>query len=94
MPLVQAPGVLHGNPHAVHFFKHRPQRLYGTAEYRGVGDVEAVTLRGEQLAGGLGFALTFGGQADIGPAGKAVFLIPDGFAMAHEDDFVHEGVPE
>ena len=45
----------------------------------------------QQLSGGLGFGQALFGQTDIGPAGEAVFLVPDGFAVAKEDEFlVHE----
>jgi hypothetical protein len=33
--------------------------------------------------------LTFIGQVNISPASEAIFAIPGGFTMAHEDNLVH-----
>jgi hypothetical protein len=81
--------MLHRNPQLVHFLEHDVERLVGALQHRREGDVEAIAFLLQQLAGGDGLGLAFIGEADIGPAGEAVFLVPGRFAVAKEDDFVH-----
>jgi hypothetical protein len=45
------------------------------------------------LAGRHGLGVALFGKADVGPAGKAVFLVPDGFAVAKQNDLVHDESP-
>jgi hypothetical protein len=44
----------------------------------------------QQLAGLLRLGAALVGEIDIGPAGEAVFLVPGGFAVAQQNDFVHD----
>jgi hypothetical protein len=38
----------------------------------------------------VGFGHTLFGEVDVGPAGEAVLFVPRAFAVAQEDDFVHD----
>src|SRR5207245_2053239 len=67
----------------------RIECLVSALEHGSVGNIEAVAFLAEQLASRDGFCLAVFGQIHIGPAGKAVFLIPRGFTMAHQYDLVH-----
>ena len=87
--LVQAVVLDHGQPGAVHFVQRVPQGVDGALEHAGVAQVEIPAFGLEQLAGRHGLRHTGGSQVDIGPAGKAVFEVPGGFAVANEDEFVH-----
>ena len=51
---------------------------------------ESESFAGQQLAGGNCFADTCSVVRFIGPAGEAVFLVPGRFAVAQEDDLVHD----
>mmetsp|Transcript_62039 Transcript_62039/g.146951 ORF Transcript_62039/g.146951 Transcript_62039/m.146951 type:complete len:261 (+) Transcript_62039:2422-3204(+) len=86
---VQAPGVAHRQPGAVHLVQAVPQRPDRALEHRGVGDVEVVAGFLQQPAGLLGLLDAGGRQVDVGPAGEAVFQVPGRFAVADQDELVH-----
>ena len=61
----------------------------GTPQHGGVGEVEPESGLFQESAGFAGLSLAFVSQIDIGPAGKTIFAVPNGLAVAHEDNFVH-----
>ncbi|OIQ69179.1 hypothetical protein GALL_492240 [mine drainage metagenome] len=89
MALVEAPAVDHGQPGTVHFVKDVPQGARGAFEYAGVCHVKLVAFLFQQATSIFCLLQTERGQVDIGPAGKAVFKIPGGLAVADKDKFVH-----
>ena len=88
--LVEAPALDHRQPDAVHLVEAVVQGVDGTLEHRGVGDVELVALGLEQLTCRHGLRHAGGRQIDVNPAGEAVFEVPGGFAVANQDEFVHD----
>ncbi|MCY1249072.1 hypothetical protein D9M72_625740 [compost metagenome] len=66
-----------------------PQRADSALEHRGIGHVKAQAGILEQLAGLARLVGAGLGQVDVDPAGKAVFKVPRGFAVADEDELVH-----
>ena len=88
--LVQAPAVGHGHPVALHFFQRQPQGANGAAQNTGKSHVKFVAFCFEQAASFAGLGFARGGQIHIGPAGKTVFQIPGGLAVANQDKFVHD----
>ena len=86
---VEPPRVLYRNPHPVHFLEYGPQGLDRAAQHRGIGDVEGKAFLFQQLPRGDRLGQAFFGEADIGPAGEAVFLVPGRFAVAKQNDLVH-----
>ena len=90
MPLVEPPTIDHWQPGAVHGVKRVPQRVRSALEHAGVGNVKIVARFQQQLARVFGLCNTGVGQRHIGPAGKAVFQIPGGFAVADKYEFVHK----
>ena len=81
--------MLDRQPHQVHFVERQPQRADRALQHRSVGQVEAESGFAQQLAGLARFRFALGGQVDVGPAGEAVVEVPGGFAVAHENNFVH-----
>ena len=79
----------HGQPGAIHLVQAVPQRAGGALEHAGVGHIELVALGLEQAPGVLGLLHAGGRQVHVGPAGKAVFKVPGGFAVANQYEFVH-----
>ncbi len=61
----------------------------GTPQHGGVGEVEPESGLFQEPASLTRLRLTLFGQVDIGPAGKTIFAVPSGLAVAHEDHFVH-----
>jgi hypothetical protein len=93
MALIQPPGVMHRDPHPVHFLQHDPQGFDGTPEHGGECHVEGEAFLFQEAASGLHFLQAFFVQVDVRPAGEAVLLIPDRLTVAQQDDFGHGGVP-
>src|SRR6266478_1946666 len=89
MALVEAPGIVHRNPHTVHFLEHDPERLDGALEHGGECYVKGKALLLQKTARGPRFGHALLGQADIGPSAEAVFEIPDGFTVTQQDELVH-----
>ena len=48
----------------------------------------------QQHRGALRFLEARDGQADVGPSGEAVFPVPEGFAVAQQDDLVHGSISD
>ena len=90
--LVQPPRLVLGNPHQVHCFEHDPQRLDRTAQHGGEGDVERVSVGGEDPGGLSGFFHALLGQSDIGPASETILAIPETLAVAEEHEFMHDSL--
>src|SRR5580704_18042911 len=89
--LVEPPGALHRNPHAVHLVEHDPQRADSALQNRGEGEVDRELLP-QQLARGLhSFAAAAGLQVDVGPAGEQVVDVPGALAVAYQDQFALHG---
>ena len=93
MALVELPGLGNRDPHQVQFVQRHPQRADRALEDRGVGQVEDIPFGLEGLAGALGLFAAALGEIDIGPAGKAVLLVPRTLAVAQKHQFVHEKTP-
>ena len=87
--LVEAPGMHHRQPGAVHLVEHVPQRARGALEDAGVAEVEVVAFGLEQPPGQHRLLQAQRRQVDVGPAGEAVFEVPGRFAVADQDEFVH-----
>jgi hypothetical protein len=88
--LVQAPFVAGRDPHQIHFVLHVPQRADRALEHRGVGQVEREAGFTQQFAALAGLGDACVGQVDVDPAGEAVLQIPRRFAVADEDELVHD----
>jgi hypothetical protein len=89
VPLVQPPAVDDRQPHLVEPVERDPERANRALQHRRVGEVEGVATVLEQLAGGAGFFAAAFGQIDVGPAGEAVFLVPDALAVAEQYECRH-----
>ena len=66
-----------------------PQRAGGAFQDAGVGHIKRITFSLEEATGTIGLFHACETQVDIGPAGESVFHVPDRFASANEDKFVH-----
>ena len=86
---VQSPRMAHRDPHQVHRLQREPQRLDGALQHRGVGAIEGEACLLEHLAGPLCFLDATLREVNVGPAGEAVFHVPDRFTVAQQNDFVH-----
>src|SRR5207302_4603766 len=87
--LVEAPAVLHRNPHLVELVERDPESLDGPLEQRGVGDLETEARLLEQLPRLVRLGLAGGAERDVDPAGETVLLVPGALAMAQEHELVH-----
>ncbi len=85
MAFVQAPVEGHRQPHPIHLVERQPERADGPFQDRGVGNIEIEAGRSQGAPGLARFDDALFGQVDIDPAGKAVFLIPGGFAVAQQN---------
>jgi hypothetical protein len=87
VPLVEAPGALDRNPHAIHGIEHDPQRSDRALQHGSEGDVDAELFL-QQLAPGLRrFQPAWVRQIDVGPTSEQVLDIPDALAVANENQF-------
>src|SRR2546430_3262937 len=66
-----------------------PQGLDGALEHGSVATTEGEARLVERFAGALCFLDAALREVHIGPAGEAVFHVPDRFTVAQENDFVH-----
>ncbi|KAJ8525203.1 hypothetical protein ON010_g15912 [Phytophthora cinnamomi] len=82
--LVEAPGLVHGDPHLVALLQHVPQRADGALEVRRVGHVEGVALLLEQLAGGGRLLVALLRELHVVPAREQVLLVPLALAVADQ----------
>ena len=82
VPLVETPAPMDGNPHQVHLFENQPQGLDSPREHRGIGEVEGVPFLLEHAAGLDRFLDALVGEANVGPASKAVLFVPDALAVS------------
>ena len=89
MAFVEAPVDGGGQPHAVHFVEGQPEGADGAFEHRGIGDIEFEAGLFEHAAGFACFGSAFFSQVDVHPAGEAVFLVPGGFTVTEQYEFVH-----
>ena len=89
VPFVEAPAVHHRKPSAVHLVQGVPQRVRGALQHAGVSQIKVIAFAFKQLAGVFGLGNTGFGQLYVGPAGEAVFKVPDRFSMADQYEFVH-----
>src|SRR5436190_1786157 len=89
MALVEAPGFLRRDPHPVHVLEHDPQRLDGALEHGGKRKIEVIALAAQEVSGSLGLLDALFAQADVGPAGEPVLLVPDRFPVAQQNKFFH-----
>jgi hypothetical protein len=90
--LVEPPAAVHGDPHQVEPVEGQPEGADGPLEDGGVGHVEGEAGLGDLLGGPLGLLDALVGQVDVGPAREAVLLVPDGLAVAEQDEGVHESI--
>ena len=86
---VQSPVLFHWDPELVEFGEDAPEGVEGAFENGDVGDVEGEALAFQELAGSLGFFAALVAEVDIVPTGEKVFLVPSAFAVADENEFVH-----
>ena len=82
--LVQTPGLLHRYPIQVHYIEDTVKGLDGTFEIGSIGFGKLKAFFLHELAGFLGFFNTFFGQIHICPSRKAIFLVPQAFAVANQ----------
>src|SRR5215469_12360833 len=85
VPLVEPPGALDRDPHAVQLVEHDPQRADGALQHRGEGNVGAEVLLDELLAGLDRFESALRRQIDIRPAGEQILDVPDALAVADQN---------
>ncbi len=86
--LVQTPGLVDGQPCAVHLVEDDVQRVDGALQHGGVADVEVKALLLEGLAAGCSLGASGVGEVDIGPTGEEVLEVPLGLTVT-DDDEVH-----
>ncbi len=89
MALVQAPGMAHRDPHQVHPLQRKPERLDGAFQHRCIRAIEDEAGLLQHLAGALRFLHAALREVHVGPAGEAVFHVPDRFTVAQQNDFMH-----
>src|SRR5207253_2353196 len=83
--LVQPPGALDRDPHAIHLIEHDPERADRALQHRGEGDVRG-DVRAEQLAARLaGLGASGVREIHIGPAGEQVLQVPGALAVTDQD---------
>jgi hypothetical protein len=85
MPFIQAPTVLHRDPHAIRDIEDRPEGSDGALQHRGEGDMRHDILAQQIAAGPHGFLPALLGQIDIDPPGEKVLDIPGALAVANQD---------
>ena len=90
MTFVQPPGGTDRNPHSIHAFQGDPKGLDGPLQDRSEGHIDIKPFRLQQLARVTGLRFTFFRQGNVHPAGESVFAIPYTFAVADQDELVHE----
>ena len=95
--LVEAPGLVDGQPRTVHLVKDDVQRVDGALEQRGVADVKVEALLLQCLAAGSRLRAAGVGKVDIGPTGEEVELVPLGLAVTNDHEVhvlvVSHGLP-
>ena len=77
------------NPHEVHRVEHDPERADGALQHRRVRDVEDESLFLEHAGSALRLGDALFGQIDVGPSGKAVFLVPGALAVPQKNELWH-----
>jgi hypothetical protein len=80
---------MHRDPHEIHRVLHHPERADRAPEHRRVGDVEREALVAQRASGPLRFADSLLGEIDVGPAGEAIFPVPDAFAVTQKNELFH-----
>jgi len=90
--LVQAPGVVHRDPHQVHLLECEPERLDGAFQHRSVRAIEDEAGLLEDFSGALRFLRTASGEVHVGPAGEPVFHVPDRLTVAQQNDLMHMSI--
>ena len=89
MAFIQPPVANDRYPHGIHFVKYDPQCSDRSFQYGCVGHIEFETGFLENAACCVRLIFATFGQIDISPAGKPVFIVPDGLTMSHENYFMH-----
>ena len=84
--LVELPGLVDGQPAAVHLVEDDVEGVDGALEHRGVAHVEVEALLGEGAPAVCGLAAAGVGEVDVGPAGEEVELVPLALAVADEHE--------
>ena len=84
--LVEAPGLVDGQPRAVHLVQNDVQGVDGALQERRVADVEVIALLLEGLAASSGLGAAGVGEVHVGPAGEEVELVPLALAVTNDDE--------
>ena len=87
---IQAPVTDCRCPHGIHFIQDNPQGPDGPFQHRGVGDIKPEAGFAQDASCHCRFLPSFFSQVNISPAGEAVFKVPGGLPMAHENDLMHD----
>mmetsp|Transcript_7985 Transcript_7985/g.18517 ORF Transcript_7985/g.18517 Transcript_7985/m.18517 type:complete len:244 (-) Transcript_7985:66-797(-) len=86
--LVEAPGLLDGDPEHAHVLQNGQACLDGTLQHRRVHNVKRKALLAKVLGSAVSLRNARVGKGNVDPASEAVLLVPGALAVPHE----HEGV--
>jgi hypothetical protein len=84
--LVQPPVLLNRQPEALHFLKAQIERFDRAHLHAGEAQIEVEAAFRHELACGFCFGDACAGEIHVPPAGKAIRAIPNGLAVAEEDE--------
>ena len=90
--LIQFPGFFNRQPRLIQLVQNVPQSVDGTFQHRGISKIKAEAFGLQQFTRCFCFAYAFFGQVNIIPTGKAVFVVPLTFAVAHQNQLSYSHI--
>jgi hypothetical protein len=93
MPFIEAPVMLDGNPHEIHFIEHDPEGTDRPLKNGSESDIKGISLSLEKPPCVARFLNAPFREIYIDPAGEKIFPVPDALSVSEQNQCVHDDHP-